>query len=84
MEKFAFFNKFKDAVIIVNQRKEVVFTNNTFKRIFDDYVDFKRFSHKFSCDFIPLDVEDVSAFLPINQIFTTIQDFSALVSYQKS
>ena len=50
MEKFAFFNKFKDAVIIVNQRKEVVFTNNTFKRIFDDYVDFKRFSHKFSCD----------------------------------
>ena len=84
MEKFAFFNKFKDAVIIVNQRKEVVFTNNTFKRIFDDYVDFKRFSHKFSCDFIPLDVEYVSAFLPINQIFTTIQDFSALVSYQKS
>ncbi len=84
MEKFAFFNKFKDAVIIVNQQKEVVFTNNTFKRIFDDYVDFKRFSHKFSADFIPLDVEDVSAFLPINQIFTTNQDFSALVSYQKS
>ena len=84
MEKFAFFNKFKDAVIIVNQQKEVVFTNNTFNRIFDDYSDFRRFSHKFSCDFIPLDVEDVSAFLPINQILTTNQDFSALVSYQKS
>lgn len=84
MNKFAFFNKFKDAVIITNQEKEVVFLNNSFKRIFNDYADFKRFSHKLNFDFIPLEVEDASAFLPINQVFTTMEDFSALVSYQKS
>lgn len=84
MEKFGFFNKFKDSVIIANQQKEVVFVNNTFKRIFNDYKDFKRFSHKLSFDFYPLEVEDAFDFLPINQIFTTKEDFSALVSYQKS
>ena len=84
MKKFVFFNKFKDAVIITNQEKEVVFMNNSFKRIFNDYRDFKRFSHKLNFDFIPLEAEDASAFMPINQVFTTMEDFSALVSYQKS
>lgn len=84
MKKFVFFNKFKDAVIITNQEKEVVFMNNSFKRIFSDYRDFKRFSHKLNFDFIPLEVEDSSAFMPLNQVFTTMEDFSALVSYQQS
>lgn len=84
MKKFVFFNKFKDAVIITNQEKEVVFMNNSFKRIFSDYRDFKRFSHKLNFDFIPLEVEDASAFMPLNQVFTTVEDFSALVSYQQS
>ncbi len=84
MEKFKFFNKFKDAVIIANQQKEIVFANNSFKRIFDDYTDFKRFSHKLNFDFIPLEVENALDFLPINQLFTTCENLSALVSYQKS
>ena len=84
MKKFVFFNKFKDAVIITNQEKDVVFMNNSFKRIFSDYRDFKRFSHKLNFDFIPLEVEDASAFMPLNQVFTTMEDFSALVSYQQS
>ena len=84
MEKFGFFNKFKESVIITNQQKEVVFVNNAFKHTFNDYKDFKRFSHKLSFDFYPLEVEGAFDFLPINQIFTTKEDFSALVSYQKS
>ncbi len=84
MEKFCFFNKFKDAVIIATQEKEVVFINNSFKRIFNDYKDFKRFSHKLNFDFIPMEAEDALAFLPINQLFTAQEDFSASVSYQKS
>ena len=84
MEKFVYFNKFKDAVIITSQQKEVLFVNNSFKRVFDDYTDFKRFSHKLNFDFIPFEAEDAFAFLPINQLFTTFEDFSALVSYQKS
>jgi len=84
MEKFCFFNKFKDAVIIANQQKEVVFANNAFKRIFDDYTDFKRFARKLNFDFIPLEAENALDFLPINQLFTTFENTSALVSYQKS
>ena len=84
MEKFRFFNKFKDAVIIATQEKEVVFVNNSFKRIFSDYKDFKRFSHNLNFDFIPMEAENALAFLPINQMFTAKEDCSALVSYQKS
>ncbi|MBR1680613.1 hypothetical protein IJ707_02360 [bacterium] len=84
MEKFKFFNKFKDAVIIANQHKEVVFVNNAFKRVFDDYTDFKRFSRKLNFDFIPLEAESALDFLPINQLFTTFENISALVSYRKS
>ena len=84
MEKFCFFNKFKEPVIITNQEKDVLFVNNAFKRTFQDYKDFKRFSHKLNFDFYPLEVEGASDFLPINQIFTTKEDFSALVSYQKT
>lgn len=84
MEKFKFFNKFKDAVIITNQQKEVVFVNNSFKRIFYDYTDFKRFSHKLNFDFIPFEVENALDFLPINQLFTTYENLSALISYQQA
>ena len=84
MEKFCFFNKFKEAVIITNQQKEVLFINNTFKRVFNDYKDFRRFSHKLNFDFIPLEAENAMDFLPINQLYTTPENFSALVSYQKS
>ena len=84
MEKFCFFNKIKEAVIITNQEKEVLFINNTFKRLFDDYKDFKRFSHKLNFDFIPFEAENALDFLPINQLYTTFENFSALVSYQKS
>lgn len=84
MEKFSFFNKFKEAVIITNQEKEVLFVNNAFKRIFDDYTDLERFSHKLNFDFHPLEAKNAFDFLPINQLYTSPENFSALVSYKKN
>ncbi len=84
MDKFCFFNKFKDAVIITNQQKEVIFVNNSFKRIFNDYKNFKRFSNKLDFEFIPLEAENAFDFLPIDQLYTTKENFSASVSYKKS
>lgn len=84
MEKFSFFNKFKDAVIVANQKKEVVYTNRAFKRCFWDYNDFKRFSHKLSYDFYPFDAEDMQSFLPMHYLFESKEDFDAFVNYQDS
>lgn len=84
MEKFKFFNKFKDAVIITDNQKDVVFMNNAFKHVFDDYSDFKRFSYQLNFDFYPFEVENALDYLPINQLYTTVEDLSARVSYQKS
>ena len=46
MGKFELFNKFNSAVIVVNDKKEVVFKNNLFKRVFSDFDNLKKFSHK--------------------------------------
>ena len=46
MGKFDLFNKFNNAVIIVNDKKDVVFKNNLFNRVFPDFENLKKFSHK--------------------------------------
>ena len=46
MGKFDIFNKFNSAVAIIGENQEVVFRNNVFKRVFSDFVDLEKFSHK--------------------------------------
>ena len=43
---FDLFNKFTTPVVIIGENKETVFTNNTFKRIFRDFDNIKKFSHR--------------------------------------
>ena len=52
MKKFDIFNRFRDAVIIVNNNKEVIYKNNKFKRCFVDFVDLKKFSHNANFDML--------------------------------
>lgn len=87
MEKFGFFNKFKDAVIVLNDRKEVVYRNNAFKRIFSDFNDIERFSHKLNFHtntFCPLSYENVNMSLPVYSAIISKEEFSAQVNYQNS
>ena len=37
MGKFDLFNKFNTAVIVVDEKQDVVYQNNVFKRIFPDF-----------------------------------------------
>ena len=84
MGKFDLFNKFNNAVIVLNENKETVFRNNVFKRVFKDFDDIKRFSHKLYYDVCALVSNDVTVHSPIFQAYNSKEDFSAHVVYQTS
>ena len=82
MGKFDLFNKFSSAVVIVDENLEVVFRNNVFKRVFSDFVDLEKFSHKLNYEVCALVSNDVEVHSPILQALKSVEDFSAHVLYQ--
>lgn len=82
MKKFDIFNQFRDAVLIINDRKEVVYQNYTFKRWFPEFSNLKKFSHNSNFDICPLNSENIENYSPIYHALTCKENFFACVSYQ--
>ena len=82
MEKFEFFNKFNNPVLIVNSNIELVYKNNVFKRCFQDFKSLKNFLHKINYNICPLDSEDTEIISPIIQAVRSKESFDAHISYQ--
>lgn len=82
MKKFDIFNKFRDAVIILNGTGDAVYKNHTFKRWFPDFSDMKKFSHNTNFDFCPLDSENIENYSPVYNARISKEDFFARISYQ--
>lgn len=81
MDKFEFFSKFNDAVIIINDKNEVLYKNNAFKREFKDFVGLKKFAHQLSFDICALDGGNIEMYSPIYQAAASPQNFFACVVY---
>ena len=84
MGKFDLFNKFYSAVIVVDKKQEVVFKNNVFKRLFPDFKNMEKFSHKLDYKVYPLESNNMEIHSPISQAIKSNEDFSAHVLYQSS
>lgn len=84
MNKFEFFSKFNDAVIIVNTNKDVLYQNNVFKRTFSDFSDLRKFSHRLNFDICTLDGDNMEMYSPFYQAITSPQNFFACVTYQNA
>lgn len=84
MGKFDIFNKFSSAVIVINSDNEAVFRNNVFRRVFSDFKNLEKFSHKLNYNVCALVSNDVKVHSPIAQALNSCQDFSAFVTYQTS
>ena len=84
MGKFDFFNKFNTAVAVIDEKQEVIYQNNVFKRVFPDFTDLHRFSHKLNYSVCALVSNDVEVHSPILQALKSKEDFSAHVLYQSS
>lgn len=82
MDKYEFFNKFNDAVIIINDEKEVLYKNNVFKRTFRDFVNLEKFSHHLNFDICTLDGGNMEMYSPVYQAIYSEQNFFACVTYQ--
>lgn len=82
MDKYEFFSKFNDAVIIINDKEEVLYKNNAFRRTFKDFVDLHKFSHQLNFDVCTLNGEDVQMYSPIYQALISPENFFACVTYQ--
>lgn len=84
MKKFDFFRQFRDAVIVINKKYEVVYKNHTFKRWFNDFSDLKKFSHNTNFDICPLSSENINIYSPVYQALKSGEDFFARISYQQN
>ena len=84
MGKFDLFNKFNSAVIVLNNNSDAVFRNYVFKRIFPDFDNVKKFSHKLNYNVCALVSNDVIVHSPIAQAIASKEDFSAHVTYQNA
>lgn len=84
MGKFDLFNKFNSAVIVLKDDGETVFRNNVFKRIFPDFQNIKKFSHKLNYKVCALVSNDITVHSPIAQAMLSAEDFTAHVLYQTS
>lgn len=82
MKKFDFFRQFRDAVIIINKKEDVLYKNHTFKRWFKDFANLKKFSHNTSFDICPIINENIEVYSPIWHAINSKCDFFARISYQ--
>ncbi len=82
MKKFDIFRQFRDAVIILNKKREVVYRNHTFKRWFKDFTNLKKLSHHSSFDICPLNSENIEIYSPIYHAIISKENFFARISYQ--
>jgi signal transduction histidine kinase len=85
MNKFEFFKKFRDAVVIVSSnagKNDVIYRNNTFKRYFEDFTDLKKFSHNMNFDICPLNSDDIGVYSPLFHALNSKEDFVSHISYQ--
>ena len=84
MKKFDFFRQFRDAVIVVNKKGEVVYKNHTFKRWFYNFSDLKKFFHNTNFDICPLSSENINIYSPVYQALKAEENFFARISYQQN
>ncbi len=82
MKKFDIFRQFRDAVIILNIKREVVYRNHTCKRWFKDFTNIKKLSHHSSFDICPLNSENIEIYSPIYHAIISKENFFARISYQ--
>lgn len=82
MRKFSIFNQYRDAILVLNDKFEILFTNNVFKRAFGKTIDIKRFAHSFNFDICLLDTENIELVSPIFQAVCSKENFSTNVTFR--
>ena len=81
MKKFDFLCQFRDAVLVVNNHFDIVYQNNTFKRLFKNFSDIKKLAHRMNFDICPLNIENIETYSPIYHALNSRENFFAQISF---
>ncbi len=82
MRKFSIFNQYRNAILVLNDKFEILFTNNVFNRTFGKTIDIRRFAHRFNFDICLLDTENIELVSPIFQAVCAKENFTTSVAYR--
>ena len=82
MQKFSIFNQYRDAILVLNNSFEILFTNNVFKRTFGKTIDIRRFAHSFNFDICLLDTENIEMISPIFQAVNAPENFTTNAAFR--
>ena len=82
MQNIKFFDNQTTPVIVLDYNKEVIYTNNSFKRIFGTIKNLERFASRFFFDICLLDSENIGKQNPITFAVESKESFFAQTTYQ--
>lgn len=82
MRKFDFFSQFRDAVIVTDNKYNVIYKNHSFERVFQNFTDIKKFSHNTNFEICPLSNDGIENYSPIFNAINSKEDFFSRISYQ--
>ncbi len=84
MQKFEIFNKFNNAVLVINKNLEITYTNKVFDRTFGKFSSFENFCHLLSFDTCMLESDNVEMYSPIYQAAKSPHNFFSCATFQTS
>lgn len=84
MDNFKILNNIEDAILVINNKNEILFHNIAFKKQFGNISDISKIKKYFNFDICILNPDDISSITPIDLILSSEENFYAYCSYQKS
>ncbi|MCQ2789032.1 MAG: ATP-binding protein [bacterium] len=84
MQKFEIFNKFNNAVLVINNNLEITYTNKVFDRTFGKFSSFENFCHLLSFDTCVLESGNIEMYSPIYQAAKSPHNFFSCATFQTS
>ena len=84
MNKFEFLNLIDEAIIVLNNKNEIIFRNNTLKRKFGNFESISKISNYFNFEICALNSDNIQNTTPINLLLESNENFFCFCNYQKS
>ena len=82
MDKFNFYNNFKDAICIFSKDNNIVFRNTKFLTVFSDCKTIERFKKHFNFNLCFLSSENFKDLTPIDILIKSKENFHTICTYQ--
>ncbi len=84
MNKFEFLDLIDEAIIVLNNKNEIIFRNNTLKRKFGNFENISKITNYFNFEICALNSDNLQNTTPMNLLLESKENFFCFCNYQKS